>query len=205
MKLTTVTNVSVDGVMQGLGGPDEDRRGGFERGGWAPPLFVDEAAMFLNGVFQRADAFLFGRRTYEIFAGYWGVMPDPDDNPIAGPLNSRPKYVASTTLSDPQWADTTVLSGDVAAAVGELKAKPAGELQVHGSGALIRWLLEHELVDEIILLIVPVVLGQGTRLFPDAGPDIALDLVDSRADSKGVTIQVYRPTGRPQYAPASAD
>jgi dihydrofolate reductase len=129
MKLTTVTHVSVDGVMQGLGGPDEDRRGGFERGGWALPLFGDEAATFLNGVFQRADAFLFGRRTYEIFAGYWGVMPDPDNNPIAGPLNRRPKYVASTTLSDPQWADTTVLSGDVAAAIGELKAKPAGELQ----------------------------------------------------------------------------
>jgi dihydrofolate reductase len=115
-------------------------------------------------------------------------------------LNARPKYVASNTLTGPQWADTTVLSGDVAAAIGELKAKPAGELQVHGSGALIRWLLENDLVDEFILLIVPVVLGQGTRLFPDAGPDIALDLVDSRADSKGVTIQVYRPAGRPHYA-----
>ena len=115
-------------------------------------------------------------------------------------LNETPKYVASTTLTEPQWENTTVLSGDLAAAIGELKAKPAGELQVHGSGALIRWLLENDLVDEINLLIVPVVLGQGTRLFPDAGPDIALDLVDSRADSKGVTIQVYRPTGRPQYA-----
>jgi riboflavin biosynthesis pyrimidine reductase len=94
---------------------------------------------------------------------------------------------------DPR-ADTTVLSGDLAAAIGELKAKPGGELQVHGSGALFRWLLENDLVDEINLLIVPVVLGQGTRLFPDAGPDIALDLVDSRADSKGVTIQVYRPS-----------
>jgi dihydrofolate reductase len=113
--------------------------------------------------------------------------------------------VASTTLSDPQWADTTVLSGDLAAAIGELKAKPAGELQVHGSGALIRWLLDNDLVDEVNLLIVPVVLGQGTRLFPDSGPDIALDLLESRADSKGVTIQVYRPAGRPQYAPASAD
>jgi dihydrofolate reductase len=114
-------------------------------------------------------------------------------------LNTKPKYLASTTLTDPQWANTTVLSGDLAAAIGELKAKPAGELQVHGSGALIRWLLANDLVDEMTLLIVPVVLGQGTRLFPDAGPDIALDLVDSRADSKGVTIQVYRPTGRPQY------
>src|SRR5207253_8336144 len=191
MKLTTVTHVSVDGVMQGLVGPDEDRRGGFERGGWALPLFGDEAATFLNGVFQRADACLFGRRTYEIFAGYWGVMADPDNNPIAGPLHARPKYVASTTLSDPQWADTTVLSGDVAAAVGELKAKPAGELQVHGSGNLVRWLFDNHLVDDIILLTYPVVIGQGTRLFPDTGPDTALDLVDSRATPSGVTIQVY--------------
>src|SRR5947209_19326322 len=189
MKLTTITHVSVDGVMQGLGGPDEDRRGGFERGGWGLPLFGDEAATFLNGVFQRADAFLFGRRTYEIFAGYWGVMPDPDNNPIAGPLNRRPKYVASTTLSDPQWADTTVLSGDVAAAIGELKAEPAGELQVHGSGNLVRWLLDNQLVDEITLLTYPVVIGQGTRLFPDTGPDTALELVDSRAFPNGITMQ----------------
>jgi dihydrofolate reductase len=114
-------------------------------------------------------------------------------------LNTKPKYLASTTLTDPRWANTTVLSGDLAAAIGELKAKPEGELQVQGSGALIRWLLDNDLVDEITLLIVPVILGQGTRLFPDTGPDIALDLVDSRADSKGVTIPVYRPTG-PEYA-----
>ncbi len=205
MKLTTTTIVTVDGVMQGLGAPDEDRRGGFERGGWVAPLFDDEAATFLNQVYQRADAFLFGRRTYEIFAGSWGVMPDPDNNPIAAALNTRPKYVASTTLTDPQWADTTVLSGDVAAAVGELKAKRGGELQVHGSGDLIRWLLDNQLVDEIILFVCPVVVGQGTRLFPDTGPDAALDLVDSRSTPKGVTIQVYRPTGRPQYATATAD
>ena len=204
MKLTTITNVSVDGVMQGLGGPDEDRRGGFERGGWALPLFDNEAATFVNQVYQRADAFLFGRRTYEIFAGYWGVMAD-SVNPIAAALNTRPKYVASTTLTDPQWADTTVLSGDVAAAIGELKAKPAGELQVHGSGNLIRWLFDNQLVDEITLLTYPVVIGQGTRLFPDTGPDAALDLVDSRATSSGVTIQVYRPSGRPEYANATAD
>jgi dihydrofolate reductase len=206
MKLTTVTNVSLDGVMQGLGGPDEDRRGGFERGGWAPQLFDNEATTFLSEVYQRADAFLFGRRTYEIFAGSWGDLrpgswgANQGNNPISVALNTRPKYVASTTLSDPQWADTTVLSGDVAAAIGELKAKPAGELQVHGSGSLVRWLLDNQLVEEIILLTYPVVIGQGTRLFPDTGPDTALDLVDSRATPSGVTIQVYRPTGRPQYA-----
>jgi dihydrofolate reductase len=206
MNLTTIQNVSIDGVMQGLGGADEDRRGGFERGGWAPPLFDDEAATFLSQVYQRADAFLFGRRTYEIFAGSWGAMPDMRAQPIGVALNTAPKYVASTTLSDPQWADTIVLSGDVAAAIGELKAKPGGELQVHGSGNLVRWLFDNQLVDEIILLIYPVVIGQGTRLFSDTGPDIALDLVDSRATPSGVTIQVYRPTGRrPQYANPHAD
>jgi dihydrofolate reductase len=203
MKLTTVTHVSVDGVMQGLGGQDEDRRGQFERGGWALPLFDNEADAFLSEVFQRADAFLFGRRTYEIFAGSWGTGSwgaDQGDNPVSEALNTRPKYVASTTLTDPQWADTTVLSGEVAAAIGELKAKPGGELQVHGSGNLVRWLLDNHLVDELILLTYPVVVGQGTRLFPATGPDTALELVDSRATTGGVIIQVYRPSGRPQYA-----
>jgi dihydrofolate reductase len=204
MKLTTTTHVSVDGVMQGLGAPDEDRRGGFERGGWAIPLFDNEAATFLDQVYQRADAFLFGRRTYEIFAGYWGAMAD-SGNPIAAALNTRPKYVASTTLTNPQWADTTVLSGDVAAAVGELKAKPGGELQVHGSGNLVRWLLDNHLVDEITLLTYPVVVGQGTRLFPATGPDTALERLESRATPSGVILQVYRPTGRPQYATGTAD
>ncbi len=205
MKLTTVTMVTVDGVMQGLGGPDEDRRGGFERGGWVAPMFDNEGGTFLNQVYQRADAFLFGRRTYEIFAGSWGTWADPGDNPIWAALNTRPKYVASTTLTDPRWADTTVLSGDVAAAIRELKAKPGGDLQVHGSGDLVRWLLDNQLVDEIILLVCPVVVGQGTRLFPATGPDIALDLVESRSTPKEVTIQIYRPTGRPQYETATPD
>jgi dihydrofolate reductase len=113
--------------------------------------------------------------------------------------------VASTTLTDPQWADTTVLSGDIAGAVAELKAKRGGELQVHGSGALIRWLVANDLVDEITLFVCPVVIGQGTRLFPDTGPDVALDLVESRSTPKGITIQVYRPTGRPQYETSTTD
>ena len=208
MKLTTMTQVTVDGVMQGNGGAsEEDRRSGFERGGWAMGVFDNDTMTFINQTYQRADAFLFGRRTYELFAGYWGAeeraraaAEDPDNHPIAAALNTKPKYLASTTLTEPGWANTTLLSGDVAAAIGELKAQPGGELQVHGSGALVRWLLDNELVDEITLLIVPVVLGQGTRLFPDTGPDIALDLLDSRTDSKGVTIQVYLPAGRPQYA-----
>ena len=203
MKLTTITHVSLDGVMQGLGGAGEDRRGGFERGGWALPLFNNEAAAFLDEVFTRAEGFLFGRRTYEIFASSWGTGSwgaDAGNNPISEALNTRPKYVASTTLTDPQWADTTVLSGDLAAAIGELKTKPAGELQVHGSGHLVRWLFNQQLVDEITLLTYPVVIGQGTRLFPDSGPDAALELLESQVTPGGVIISVYRPAGRPEYA-----
>jgi dihydrofolate reductase len=213
MKLTTVTNVSLDGVTQGhrridagtrreAGAPDEERSGGFERFGWAPPLLDDEASTFISQTFQRADAFLFGRRTYEIFAGSWGAGMDPG-NPVGEALNRRPKYVASTSLTDPQWANTTVLSGDVAAAVGELRAEPSGELQVWGSGTLIRWLLHHRLVDEIVLLTYPVIVGQGTRLFPATGPDIGLKLVDLRSTPQGLTIQTYRTTGRPQYETAT--
>ena len=204
MKLTTTTNVSVDGVMQGLGGSDEDRRGGFERGGWAIPLLDTEAGDHINEVYGGAAAFLFGRRTYEIFAGSWGAIEEMRAQPIGVALNETPKYVASTTLTDPRWTNTTVLSSEVAAAVRELKAKPGRELQVQGSVALFRWLLDNQLVDEITLFTFPVVVGQGTRLFPDTGPDIALDLVDSRATPKGVTIQVYRPAGRPRYSTATA-
>ena len=199
MKLTTNTQVSVDGVVQANGGPDENGRHVLDRGGWSRPLFDDEAMTFVNEFYQRADAFLFGRRTYELFAGYWGVRDDLE-NPIVGALNTKPKYVASTTLTHPQWANTTILSGDVAAAIRDLKARPGGELQVHGSGNLTRWLLANNLIDEMTLLVCPVVVGQGTRLFPDTGPDLALDLVDSRAFPKGIILQVYRPAGRPQYA-----
>ena len=140
----------------------------------------------------------------ELFEGFWGAVEEMRANPVGVALDKTPKYVASTTLTEPRWADTTVLSGDLAATIGRLKAEPGGELQVHGSGTLIRWLLGHDLVNEITLLIVPVVLGQGTRLFPDAGPDMALDLVESRADSKGIMIQAYRPAGRPSIRPAEA-
>lgn len=126
-----------------------------------------------------------------------GTWADPGDNPIWTALNTKPKYVASTTLTDPRWADTTVLPSDLVEAVGELKAKPEGEFQVHGSGDLIRWLLDNDFVDEITY---PVVVGQGTRLFRESGPDIGLDLIESRSTSRGITFQTYRPTGRPQYA-----
>src|SRR5205823_5672402 len=118
----TAKQISVDGVMQAPGGPEEDERGRFERGGWAH--FDDEAGAVMDEIFQRSDAFLFGRRTYEIFAGSWGTWPDPGDSPIWTALHARPKYVASTTLTKPSWTNTTVLSGDLAAAVRELKARP---------------------------------------------------------------------------------
>jgi dihydrofolate reductase len=197
MKLTTNTQVSVDGVFQANGGRNEEFDPGMERGGWARPLFDDEALASVGDFYQRADAFLFGRRTYELFAGYWGVR---SGDPISDALNTKPKYVASNTLADAQWADTTVLSGDLAAAIEELKTKGEGELQVHGSGALVRWLLENDLVDELTLLVCPVIVGEGIRLFPESGPDLALDLVDSLTYPKGITTQVYRPAGRPEYA-----
>ncbi len=205
MKLTTMTQVTIDGVMQGNGATSDDRRNGFERGGWARGKGDDETTTFIKQTYERADAFLFGRRTYELFASTWGSWTPQDApgwEPVIRALNSRDKYVASTTIADPAWSGTTVLSDDLATAIADLKAKPGGELQVHGSGALIRWLLENDLVDEMTLLVVPIVLGQGARLFPDAGPDLALDLVESRVDSKGMATQVFRPAGRPQYPKA---
>src|SRR3954471_12616214 len=202
MKLTTTTQVSVDGVMQANGPSADDRAAGMERDGWAMGKFGEEGLAFVNELYQRAEAFLFGRRTYDLFAPYWGAM-ELGGSPIADALNTKPKYVVSSTLAEPGWADTTVLNGDLAAAIRELKAKPGGELQVHGSGALIRWLLANDLVDELNLLIVPVVVGQGERLFPADGPDIALELLESRAFTKGVTLQVYRLAGRPEYVHAA--
>ncbi|MCW4352868.1 dihydrofolate reductase family protein [Hoyosella sp. YIM 151337] len=204
MKLTTTTHLSLDGVMQGCGGPDEDRSGGFERGGWITPFFDAQGGTFIVETYQRAEAFLFGRRTYELFAGYWGTMTDRN-NPIAAALNTRPKYVTSRTLTAPQWDGTTVISSDVAATIRKLKAQPGRELQVHGSGELIRWLIHEDLVDEINLLLFPVIVGQGRRLFASDGPDVALHLLKSQTTPAGVTIQTYRPAGRPRYATAGAE
>lgn len=198
MKLTATMQVSVDGVAQGNGGAHPDLDPGFDRGGWALPLFDGEGETYLSEIYGRADAFLFGRRTYEIFAASWGTWADPGDSLIWTALNTRPKYVASATLTGPAWADTTVLAG--ADGIRELKDRPGGELQVHGSGELARWLLANDLVDELTLLTYPVVVGQGTRLFPDDGPDAALELADARAFANGITAHVYRPAGRPQYA-----
>lgn len=201
MKLTTITQLTLDGVTQGNGGPtDDDRKGGFDRGGWARGAGDDSTRDHIAATFQRADAFLFGRRTYDIFHEFWGTREELRRHPIGLALDAKPKYVASKTLTKPEWANTAVLGDDLFAALTELKASDNGELQVHGSSRLIQWLLDKNLVDEMELIIIPVVLGQGARLFADSGPDIKLNLIDSRSDSKGVMIQTYRPAGRPHYS-----
>jgi dihydrofolate reductase len=201
MKLTATTFVSVDGVGQGPGGPEEDRSNGFERGGWLVPHFDEDTGRFMDEVFRRVDAFLLGRRTYEIFAGAWPKSTDPDD-PIADALNTLPKHVVSTTLKDPEWANSSVVEGDVADAVRALKGQPGRELQVHGSLTLVRWLLENDLLDELNLLVFPVVVGAGMRLFPDQGAAHALRLKEARTTGSGTTIQVYETAGRPEYGTA---
>jgi dihydrofolate reductase len=204
MKLTTTTWISVDGVMQGLGDADEDRRGGFERGGWAMPHADPEVEVALNEAYERADAFLFGHWTFDVFAGSWGTIPAMRDSAVGRALNSKPKYVVSSTLTDPGWDDTTVISGDLGMRIGALKQQPGGNLLVPGGGTLIRALLADDLADEIQLFVAPVILGQGTRLFPESGPDHALDLVGSRVMANGVTVQNYRLAGRPQYGATAA-
>jgi dihydrofolate reductase len=149
-------------------------------------------------VFGRVDAFLLGRRTYDIFAAYWPTAADPGD-PTANKLNALPKYVASTTLRDPTWEHTTVVGGDVVDAVRELKGRPGNELQVHGSGMLVRSLFENDLLDELNLLVFPVIVGAGRRLFPESALSTGLVLESSRTTPSGVLIATYRPAGRPEF------
>ena len=197
MKLTAMEFLTLDGVYQGGGGPDEDRRDGFERGGWMAPFDDDEAGRFITAAYERMDAMLLGRVTFDIWAGYW--PQHHGDDPISHGINVLPKYVPSTTLKDPTWQNTHVIDGDVEAAVRELKAKPGRDLLLQGSGVLLRWLLEHDLVDELNLVIFPVVLGDGRRLFPDKGATHRLELLDSRVTAAGVMIQTYRPAGRATF------
>ena len=199
MKLMATMMLSLDGVYQGPGGPDEDRRGGFERGGWTAASADAEMLPFLVDMFERADGLLLGRKTWQIWEPYW---PNHDDNPFGHIINTLPKYVPSTTLRDPTWQNTHVLNGDVEAAIRELKAKPGRELQVHGSGVLLRWLLERDLVDELNLRIYPVIVGDGLRLFPEKGQTHNLELVESRSLASGVMLQTYRPAGRATFGTA---
>src|SRR3954468_14094494 len=203
MKLTASMMVSLDGVYQGPGGPGEDRSGGFDRGGWTAPFGDEEGWTFLTSGFEQADAFLLGRKTWEIFEGYWPLHDAGD--PVSHGINVLPKYVPSTTLKDPTWQNTHVIGSDVEAAIRDLKAQPGREVQVHGSGELLRWLLERDLVDELNLRVYPVILGDGLRLFPEKGQTHHLELVETRSTSSGVMIQTYRPGGRATFATIGAE
>jgi dihydrofolate reductase len=189
-KIVVTTNLSLDGVMQSPSHPDEDRRGDFEHGGWAPP-YVDPVmeGVMAKGI-DKGGAMLFGRRTYEQFASFWPHQPD--DNPYAAVLNRREKYVASSTLREPlPWANSTLLAGDVPAAVAELRERPGKDLVVLGSGALAQTLMRHDLVDEYVLSIHPLVLGSGRRLFPDDGAYAKLEMAESVTTTTGVVIATY--------------
>jgi dihydrofolate reductase len=200
MKLTATELLTLDGVYQGPGGPDEDRRGGFDRGGWSAPFGDEETDRFITSVYERMDAMLLGRKTWEIWEAYWPHHDGGD--PVSHGINVLPKYVPSTTLTNPTWQNTHVIEGDVEAAVRELKAKPGRDLLLQGSGALLRWLLERDLVDELNLVICPVVVGDGLRLFPEHGQTHNLELVESRSTPSGVMIQTYRPAGRATFGTA---
>ncbi|MFC9945592.1 dihydrofolate reductase family protein [Streptomyces pratensis] len=198
-KLTLTTFVSLDGVMQAPGGPEEDTTGGFEYGGWLVPFADEGMGTFMDEVFDRAGAFLLGRRTYDIFSAYWPEVTDPQDL-IASRLNTLPKHVVSTTLTDPAWENTTVVRGDVPAEVARLKERTAeGELQIHGSGTLAQSLMAHDLIDEVNLLVHPVRLGGGRRLFPDGGRPTAFELLGARTTGSGIVINTYRPAGRARF------
>jgi dihydrofolate reductase len=190
-RIVVVNNVSLDGVMQAPARPDEDTSGGFTRGGWAVPYNDDVMGKAMAEHMTREGALLFGRRTYEDFFAVWPNRPQP--NPFTDVLNRRRKYVASRTLTEPlPWQNSTLLAGDAATAVAELKAQPGDDIAVLGSGNLIGTLVRHDLVDEFLLLIHPVVLGAGRRLFPDDGPSVPLTLVDSVTTTTGVIIAMYR-------------
>ncbi|NJP50168.1 dihydrofolate reductase [Streptomyces sp. SBST2-5] len=197
-KLSVTTFVTLDGVYQAPGGRDEDTRDGFEHGGWSVPYGDEDFGRFMDDVFSRVGAFLLGRRTYDIFAAHWPRVTDPGD-PVAGKLNSLPKYVVSATLTEPAWSGTTVIAGDLAKEVTALKERTEGELQVHGSGALAQSLFAAGLVDTLHLLTFPVVLGAGRRLFPEGSLPTAFRRTGGSITSTGVSIQSYDRAGRPEY------
>jgi len=199
MKLFATMMVTLDGVYQGPGGPDEDRRNGFDRGGWTDRYADADMGPVLTSMLGRADALLLGRKTFDIWEPYW---PKHDDNPIGRAINAVPRYVPSTTRTETHWQGTRFIGGDVEAAIRELKATPDGELQLHGSGELLRWLLERDLVDELHLRIYPVIVGDGLRLFPEHGQTHHLELIDSQVTSTGVTVQTFRPNGRATFGAA---
>lgn len=193
MKLTAHLFLTVDGVLQGPGAADEDPSGGFTRGGWLVPYADEDMGAIVDDWFARAGAILLGRTTFEMMRDYWTQVTDPD-NPVGVALNGLPKYLASRTVSEPGWAGTTVLREDVVAAVAALKEKPGDELQVHGSGELVRTLHAAGLVDELRLLVFPVVVGEGKRLFGPDTPPTGFDLVEQRRTRAGAVYSALRPT-----------
>lgn len=198
MKLTVTTFVTLDGVYQAPGGPQEDPSGGFVHGGWSAPYDDEDFGRFMTRVFEQVDAFLLGRKTYEIFAAFWPHHNNPGD-PIANRLNDLPKYVASTTLGSADWKPTEILGGDLVKEVTALKERDGRELQVHGSGALVQSLLVAGLVDTLHLLSFPVILGSGKRIFPTDALPTAFALTASETTSTGVVISTYERTGDPVY------
>ena len=193
-KLVVGTFLTVDGVMQGPGGPEEDREGGFEHGGWSFNYWDDAMGERSVQSTLRAGALLLGRKTYEIFASHWPHVSDED--PIAAKLNSVPKYVASRTLDEVTWTNSTLIEGDVAEAVARLKEEPGDEIQVTGSGELVQTLMEHDLVDEYRLMVHPIVLGSGKKLFRDRTTTTPMHLVDAKIITSGLIILTYRPEDR---------
>jgi dihydrofolate reductase len=193
MRLTVHTFLTVDGVMQGPGGPDEDTTGGFTRGGWLVPFVDEDFGAIVDAWFARAEAILLGRTTYTMMYDYWSQITDPD-NLVAAKLNGQPKYVASATLRDPGWQHTTVLSRDVIERVRELKQQPGDELQVHGSCGLAQALHQAGLVDEYRLLVAPVTIGAGKRLFAEDAPVSGYTLVESSTTGRGAVYSALRPT-----------
>jgi len=196
MKLVIGTFLTLDGVMQAPGGPEEDRSGGFPHGGWLVPHFDEKMGQIMAEWMQKAGGFLLGRKTYEIFAVHW---PHVTGDPIAEQLNNSPKYVASRTLDRVDWKHSNLIRGDLAEAVKRLKGEPGGELQVHGSGNLIQTLLKHSLVDEFRLWTFPILLGTGKRLFAEGTAPTGLTLVETQMSTTGVILQVYRDDGKPSY------
>ncbi len=196
-KLTITTFVTLDGVMQAPGGPTEDPHDGFTHGGWLVPYADAGMGAFMTEVFDRADAFLLGRGTYQIFAGHWPRVTDPAD-PIASRLNALPKHVASKTLQKVEWNNSSLVR-EVAGEVAALKGRYARELQVHGSAGLVQALAAQDLVDEYNVLVFPVVLGKGKRLFEPGAVPAALALVSTRTTGTGVVISTYKRAGRPSY------
>jgi dihydrofolate reductase len=198
MKLTISLQVTLDGVVQANGGNNDEMDPWFTRGGWAMPFGDEKGTQYILDTWRRPDAFLLGRKTFALFETYWGTRSG--DGGFGEAISSKAKYVVSDTLTDPGWEHSTVISGDVAAAVRKLKARQGGELLVVGSAALARWLFEQELVDELNLIQFPVIVGDGQRLFPQSGRDFGLQLLDSEVFSTGVVALTYRIAGRPEYA-----